>query len=238
MAELPEALSKFHKALHLFKENQIDAAAKVLEEVLAKNPNDQDALEALGVIYGKLDRLDDAVDFMKRLIKINPDHVMAHTNLSQFYMLKKMIQEAEVEQAESRRLSWKAELKAKKMTDSDIQKLGLEDEKAQAEGILKKIEQYKKVIEYDPKDVLGYFTLGTAYLQGKRYQEAADQFKKAVEVGPEHSPSYSGYGEALEVLGLKDEAIKIYTVGIPVADKKGDIIPLRKMENRLRHLTK
>ena len=234
---VPESLSRFHKALHLFKDNKFDEAAKVLEEVLAKNPNDQDALEALGVIYGKLNRLDDAVDLMKRLIKINPDHIMAHTNLSQFYMLKKMIQEAEVEQAESRRLSWKAELKAKKMSDTDIQKLSLEDEKTQAEGILRKIEQYKKVIEFDPKDVLGYFTLGTAYLQAKRFQEAADTFKKAVEVGPEHSPSYSGYGEALEALGLKDEAIKIYKAGVPVADKKGDIIPLRKMENRLRKLT-
>jgi len=236
--ETPEALSKFHKALHLFKENKFDEAAKVLEDVLAKDPNDQDALEALGVIYGKLDRLDEAVELMKRLIKINPDHIMAHTNLSQFYMLKKMIQEAEVEQAESRRLSWKAELKAKKISDADIQKMSLEDEKEQVEAILRKIEQYKKVIEFDPKDVLGYFTLGSAYLQGKRFQEAADTFKIAVKVGPDHSPSYSAYGEALEALGLKDEAIKIYKAGVPVADKKGDIIPLRKMENRLRHLTK
>ena len=235
---LPEGLSKFHEALHLFKENRFDAAAKVLEEVLVKSPNDQDALEALGVIYGKLNRLDEAIDLMNRLSKINLDHVMAHTNLSQFYMLKKMIQEAEHEQAEARRLSWKAELKAQKMSDTDIQKLSLEDEKSQAEAILRKIEQYKKVIEFDPKDVLGYFTLGTAYLQAKRFQEAADAFRKAVEVGPEHSPSYSAYGEALEALGLKDEAIKIYKAGVPVADKKGDIIPLRKMENRLRKLTK
>ncbi len=237
MTDLPEGLSKFHKALHLFKENKFDESAKVLEEVLAKNPNDQDALEALGVIYGKLDRLDDAIGLMKRLVKINPDHIMAHSNLSMFYMLKKMIQEAEVEQAEARRLSWKAELKAKKMSDSDIQKLSLEDEKTQAEAILRKIEQYKKVIEFDPKDVLGYFTLGTAFMQAKRYQEAADTFKKAVEVGPEHSPSYSGYGEALEALGKTQEAIQIYKAGVPVADKKGDIIPLRKMENRLRKLT-
>ena len=69
---LPEGLSKFHEALHLFKENRFDAAAKVLEEVLVKSPNDQDALEALGVIYGKLNRLDEAIDLMNGMLALYP----------------------------------------------------------------------------------------------------------------------------------------------------------------------
>ena len=230
----PKAL--YEEAIRLFKTNLFQEAAKFLEQAVSISPENPDFLEALGVIYGRLNRVDEAINLMKKLASIDPDHLMAHVNLSQFYARKGMIDEAEHEQAEARRLSWKAELRAKKVSDFEIEKISLEDEKTQVEAIERKIEQYKKVIEYDPKDVLGYFTLGAAYLQGKRYQEASEAFRKAVEVNPEHSPSYVGFGEALEGLGQKEEALQVYQKGIPVADRKGDMIPLRKMESRVRKL--
>ncbi len=235
MVNDPKAL--YHQAIELFKANQVEKSAELLEEALAIQSENPDILEALGVIYGKLNRLDEAIGLMKTLARVEPDSVMAHTNLSQFYVRKGMIPEAEQEQAEARRLSWKAELRAKKISDSEIEKITLEESKTEAALIQKKIEQYKKVIEYDPKDVLGYFSLGTVYLQARRFQEAAEAFQKAVEVGPDHSPSYVGFGEVLEALGKKEEAIQIYRRGIPVADQKGDIVPLRKMESRLRKLS-
>ena len=228
----------YQTALHLFKENRIEEAAKTLEQLLSEDPSHSDGLEALGVVYGKLNRLDEAMELMRRLAKVNPDSVMAHANLSQFYMRKGMIQEAEHEQAQARLMSWKAELKAKKLSDSEIEKISLEEAGRFQQGIEEKIEKYKKVIEYDPNDVLGYFTLGTAYLQGKRFLEAMQTLQKAIQVNSGHSPSYVGLGEALEALGMKEDALELYKKGITVADKKGDIIPLRKMENRLRTLLK
>ncbi len=231
---MPDIKILYQEAIRLFKSNQMEASARKLEEALHLAPQNPDVLEALGVIYGRLNRFDEAIELMKKLAGVDPDNVMAHTNLSQFYVRKGMIQEAEHEQAEARRLSWKADLRAKKVSDSDIEKLSLEDEPSKLAAIERKIEQYKKVIEFDPNDVLGYFTLGTAYTQGKRFSEAVAAFQKAIEVNPEHSPSYVGLGEAFEALNKKEDAIQIYKRGIPVADRRGDIVPLRKMESRLR----
>ncbi|PIQ84997.1 MAG: hypothetical protein COV74_10375 [Candidatus Omnitrophica bacterium CG11_big_fil_rev_8_21_14_0_20_45_26] len=232
-----DAHQLYQEALRLFKAYKYEESTHLLEESLTLEPRHANALEALGVIYGKLNRLDEAIQLMKRLAEIDPDHVMAHTNLSQFYVRKGMIQEAEAEQAEARRLSWKAELRAQNKTESEINALTQAEEEKEKESALRKIEQYRKVIDFDPNDVLGYFSLGSAYAQAKQFEDSMNAFKKAIEVDPKHSPSYVGLGEAFEALGKKEEALQIYKQGIPVADDRGDIVPLRKMENRVRKLT-
>ncbi len=233
---MPDVIGLYREALRLFQHNQIEQAANLLEQALSLDSSYQDALEALGVIYGQLNRFDEAIQLMKRLAELSPDHVMTHANLSRFYQRKGMLDEAEREQAEARRLSWKEELRAKKMSDADIEKLSAEDAIQQAGVLDSNLEHYPKVIEYDPKDVLGYFSLGTVYLQAKRYLDALQALQKAIEVNQDHSPSYAALGETLEALGQKEEAIGIYQAGIPVAEHRGDIIPLRKMENRLQKL--
>ena len=154
---------------------------------------------------------------------VNPNAVMAHTNLSRCYAAQGLIAEAEREQAEARRLTWKADLKAKR----------LEMPKPDLKG---RIERFKKVIDLDPADVLGYFSLGNAYLEAGLNREAADVFYQAVEVDPGHSSSYLGLGTALEALGDTAKARSAYEKGIRVADGRGDVMTQKKMESRLRGL--
>jgi tetratricopeptide (TPR) repeat protein len=226
----------YERALVLYKEDNLEEAARLMEELITKDPQHRDGLEALGVIYGKMKRFDEAIALMKRLAAMDPENIMAHANMSQFYMLKGMIAEAEREQAEARRLSWKAELRAKKVSDSEIRKKEEEEKEQARASVERRIEQYKQVIAYDPADVLGYFTLGSVYLQARRFTEASETLAKAIEADPAHSPSYAALGEALEHTGKLSEAAEVYRRGVRVADEKGDIIPLRKMEARLRKL--
>ena len=148
---------------------------------------------------------------------------MAHTNLSRCFVAKGMILEAEHEQAEARRLTWKAELKSKK---KDMPKIDYEEQ----------IARFKEVIDLDPADVLGYFSLGNAYLDSGRKREAMETFEKAVEVDPQHSSSYLGLGLSLESLGDLEKAKKIYARGIKVAEGRGDMMTQKKMESHLRRL--
>jgi len=225
----------YQEAITLFRDGNLDPAIIKLEEAIHLNPQFPDALEALGVLYSKANRLDDAIEAMKRLAKVVPNHIMAHTNLSRFYVQKGMILEAEQEQAEARRLSWKAELKSQKLAGTQS-KTPEEEAREQIKEIENRIERYKKVIQLDPKDVLGYFSLGSAYLEAKRLEDAQTLFQKAIEVDPKHSPSYFSLGLALESLGRKEDAVIIYQKGIPVADSRGDMIPLKKMQARLEML--
>ncbi|MBI4372346.1 MAG: tetratricopeptide repeat protein [Candidatus Omnitrophica bacterium] len=231
---MEEAERLYQEALALFRSGNLQQAIVRLEELLAADPEFPDALETLGVLYSKVERLDDAIQMMKRLTKLNPNHIMAHTNLSRFYVQKGMILEAEQEQAEARRLSWKEELRSQKGPGG---KSPAEAAQEQENQIQERVRRYQKVIELDPNDVLGYFSLGSAYLDGKSFGEARYAFEKAIEVDSNHSPSYFSLGLALESLGEKAQARQIYERGIQVADARGDMIPLRKMESRLKVLT-
>ncbi|HTL48629.1 MAG TPA: tetratricopeptide repeat protein [Verrucomicrobiae bacterium] len=213
----------YRDALEHYKHGRQEEALNGLRRVLELSPSHEDACEALSVILYNQQKYDDAAALLKQWISRHPDTVMAHTNLSRCYVAKGMIAEAEHEQAEARRLTWKAELKSKKAVmpkaDYDAQ-----------------IERYKKIIEFDPADVLGYFSLGTVYLECGRKREALDTFEKAVHVDPKHTASYLGLGQALESLGDVEKAKKIYRQGIQVAEASGDMMPQKKMESRIKAL--
>src|SRR5262249_25018210 len=70
-------------------------AVEKLREAIELDPFLENAYEVLGVILSKRDRLDEAIEIMKKLAAMNPDSVMAHANLSVFYMNKGLKEEAE-----------------------------------------------------------------------------------------------------------------------------------------------
>jgi len=85
-------------------------AVMLLEQAVALDPALADAWEALGVLHDRLGQLDAAIAATERLVALRPDEIMAHTNLSRFFMKKGMKEKAEEEQAKARLLGWKQEL--------------------------------------------------------------------------------------------------------------------------------
>ena len=213
----------YQDALQTYRAKQPDQAVQKLSQLLETATSFEDGYEALSVILYNEKRYDEAMTVLRKWIAVNPDAIMAHTNLSRCYVAKGMILEAEKEQGEARRLTWKVELKAKKR---EMPKIDYEEQ----------IGRFKQVIELDPADVLGYFSLGNTYLDAGKKREAFETFQKAVEVDPKHSASYYGLGLSLEDLGDFKKAETIYHAGIKVADERGDIMTQRKMESRLRAL--
>ena len=221
MTSSSELSHLYHEALKDYRENRLEEAGVKLSQILSLDSSHEDAYEAFSVILYNQKKYDEAIRLLEKWITVNPDAVMSHTNLSRCYVAKGMILEAEKEQAEARRLTWKAELKAKK---KDLPKIDYEEQ----------IGRFKEVIELDPADVLGYFSLGTAYLDSGRKREAMETFEKAIEVDPGHSSSYLGLGLALEELGDKKKAKEIFSRGIKIAEGHGDVMTQRKMESRIR----
>lgn len=215
---LPQA---YFAALDAYREGRTPEAIQTLQELAAAPSASDDIHEALSVILYNEKRYDESIAVLKRWVTVNPSTIMAHTNLSRCYVAKGMILEAEHEQAEARKLTWKAELKEKKLA---MPKVDYEE----------KIARYKQIIELDPSDVLGYFSLGTVYLEAGRKREAMDTFEKAVSVNPDHTASYDGLGQALEALGDLEKAALVYSRGIKVGEKQGDMMPQKRMESRLR----
>ncbi len=97
----------YEKALDLFGAGKFTEAEAELLKLVQAHPSYADAYEALGRVYYKLERIDDAIRWMTKLSELKPDYAMAHTNLSIFYMKKGMKDLAEEEKAKATVLSFK-----------------------------------------------------------------------------------------------------------------------------------
>ena len=228
------AHSLYEKALKLFAgsdpANAFEAVA-LLKEAIILNPTFEDAYEALGVILSKVDQIDEAIEWMQRLIGLNQDSVMAHANLSVFYLEKGDKDKAEEEKAES--MSLRMRLAAR---DAVKVKKTKEDEAKAVVEANERMAMFNQVLEIDPDDLLANYGIGTCYNALKQYDKAVSSLQKALSIKETHTQAYLELGLAYEGLGQKAEAAEAYTKGVAVASQKGDMTPLKEMQAGLARL--
>lgn len=228
------AQALYERALSHFQEDAHDedgAAIELLKKALALHPTHQDAYEALGVILNRHGRVDEAIRYMKVLAQLNPDCIMAHTNLSVFYVSKGMIEEAEQEKAQAALLEMKQTLEARK-----AEELAAEERRRIVEEARERIGMFKEVLELDPEDALATFGMGSAYMQLNDYESAVPYLQKATQLQQDYSAAFLNLGKCLEFLGQAGEARRAFRAGIEAATRKGDFMPMREMERRLKQL--
>ena len=220
------------KALILYKQqDDLDQPIALLRDAIELDPKNAAAYEALGVFLSKQNKLDEAIALMKRLVEIDPEEIMAHTNLSVYYMQQGRIEDAEREKGEATALQFEkaiAENMAKKKTQDRVQQDLAEREQ--------KISMFKQVLEIDPVDQVANFGLGSVYFDLERYNDALNPLQTVVQEYKDYSAAYVLLGKTMEKLSQTEEAIDIYRKGIAVASKKGDLMPLKEMQQKLNQL--
>ena len=220
------------KALKLYQnQDDLNQPVTLLREAIELDPKNATAYEALGVFLSKQNKLDEAIALMKRLVEINPEEIMAHSNLSVYYMQQGRIEDAEREKGEATALQFEkaiAENMAKKTTEDKVKQDLAEREQ--------KISMFKQVLEIDPVDQVANFGLGSVYHDLKRYEEALPPLQTVVKEYKDYSAAYVLLGKTMEKLSRQDEAIQTYREGIAVASKKGDLMPLKEMQQKLNQL--
>ncbi|MHC4994219.1 MAG: Fe(2+)-trafficking protein [Planctomycetota bacterium] len=77
----------------------------------------------------------------------------------------------------------------------------------------------------DPSNAMGWFSLGNAYLQAEREEEAARSYRKAIEQDETFSRAYQSLGQILVEVGANEQAADILTKGYEVAATRGDLMP-------------
>ncbi len=206
-----------------------DEAISKLRTALLLDSSLEDAYEALGVILSKENQLDEAVELMEALARINPDSIMAYANLSVFYLEQGGGKE-KAEEAKAQSMSIRMRLAAKEAMQEHQQK---EDTaKIEAEAIERKA-MFEQVIEIDSDDLFANNGLGNCYNILQQYQLAEPYLLKAIEIKPNHTVAYQELGRTYEGLGQIEKAIETFKRGIDVAAQKGDMTPLKAMQARL-----
>jgi len=97
-----------------------------------------------------------------------------------------------------------------------------------------RIQQFEQMVLADPENELGHFSLGRAYQDGQRFEDAVRCFNRVLEINPKMSKAYQLLGEALDQAARRDEAVEALTRGIRVAHELGDRMPLTEMADKLR----
>lgn len=230
-ADLAKVL--FDQALDLFtRQNDTEQAIERLEEALYLNPAYEDAFEALGVILSKHENaegyIDKAISVMEKLVALNPDSIMAHANLSVFYLEKGDKEKAEEEKAISMSIRMR-----------EAAKLAMQEkkEKEDKETLIKesqeRIKMFLQVLEIDADDLFANQGLGNCYNILGEYDKAEEYLQKAIAIKPNHTQCYEDLAAALAGQGKIKEAVSAYQKGIEVAAQKGDMQPLKRMKEKL-----
>lgn len=215
----------YDEALERFAGPEEAHAIPLLEEAIALDPQLADAYEVLGVILSRLGRIDEAIAVMQQLTEIAPEAPMAHTNLSRFFMLQGDKATAEHHMAEATRLDM---LRHSKAVDEAQQAAAKAAQQAQM------AEMFKEVIETeDPDDLVANYGLGKIYADQGQYADALPYLRKAVTIDRFYSAAWLQLGKTLEQTQALDEARETYRQGITAATQKGDLMPLKEMEQRL-----
>ena len=97
-----------------------------------------------------------------------------------------------------------------------------------------RIHKFEQMVAADPQNELGHFSLGKAYLDAGRFDEAARSLARVLEINAKMSKAYQLLGEAHDKNGYRDAAIGVMTRGVTIADQQGDRMPRDAMVRLLR----
>jgi tetratricopeptide (TPR) repeat protein len=99
-----------------------------------------------------------------------------------------------------------------------------------------RIAQWEKMAQDDPDNSMGWFSLGNAYKDADRFEDAAGALRKAIEIDPSLSRAYQVLAQVLLKLERHEEAAEKLTEGYRVAAERGDVMPQRAMGSLMNKL--
>lgn len=91
-----------------------------------------------------------------------------------------------------------------------------------------RIAQWEQMCREAPDD-MAFFSLGNAYKEADRLDDAEQAYAKAIEHNPQMSRAYHTRGQALMKLDRNDEAGQVLLTGYEVAAELGDVMPQKSI---------
>jgi Flp pilus assembly protein TadD len=101
---VPDARTLHRRAFAHLASDRLEEAVATWREALALDPGLAIAWNGLGTALARQGDLDGAIEAGRRLVELEPEDPLSHTNLSLLYVRKGMVPEAEAEKAIAMRL--------------------------------------------------------------------------------------------------------------------------------------
>jgi folate-binding protein YgfZ len=226
-----KAKEKYHEAIMKSQFHDNEAALNLLHEAQKLDPTFSDAYEVEGVIWGQMGEFEKAIHVMEKLLTVHPQSVMAHTNLSLFYMKQGKITEAEDHKTQATLATFQQ--LGQEAKQKEIQKKEWEAKKEKQEDRKK---MFMQVLEIDPEDTLALFGMADYHFENQDWEEAFKLIQKVLILDPQYTVAYPLKAKIEIKRKELDEAKKTLQAGITIAAKRGDLMPANEMQSMLLEL--
>lgn len=233
-------------ALQLHQRGALEGAAAAYRELLAEAPDDADALNLLGVIEGQKANLDAALELVRRALRSNPRHALAHTNHAQICLKLGSPAEALESARQALRLEPRliealhneaAALKAmgrpQEALESCERAIALQP--ADADALMRRgylllelrraeaaLESFERVRRLRPQDGEPLRALGRTLRELNHFAEARRSYEQALQLNPADAEAHSGCGLVLLSLGFAAAALESYDRALQLGLKEAD----------------
>ena len=209
----------FSLAIKNHKENNIEVAKDLYNQVLELDSTFVGALNNLGIIFQSLDDIQKAKNYFEKAITIKSDYAEAHQNLG--FMFVKLDDNQKAKNCFERAITIKPDyIEAYNNLGSTLYRLGYAQEA---------IDCYEKAITINPNNVALYSNYGVTLQALGKYEEAIDCYKKAIKINPNDAAVYNNYGTVLKSLGDSLKAISSFEKAIEIDPNYLD--PLKNVSN-------
>ena len=203
--ESSPALPEAHLALGVVALGQGRSAdaAEELAKAQELAPGNDDVSRRIAAAYDALGREDDAEAMYKRAAALRPSYWRHVNDLGAFYLHRGRIEEAKAQFREAIRLSPDRHTGYANLAGAHL----LAGEIEQAEPLL------QATIRIRPSDS-AHNNLGFVYYSTGRYEDAVEQYEKAIELAPEDAMYRGNLGDAYRQLGRREDADRHYASAI------------------------
>jgi predicted O-linked N-acetylglucosamine transferase (SPINDLY family) len=175
-------------------------AETIYRQILARDPQQPDALHLLGVLAHQTGQYQTAFDLIRQSLALRPDCIDAYSNLG--LVLKSQGKLADAIDCYRHALTLAPDYPELHYNLAVMLKTAGQLEEA--------IASYRRALTLRPSYPDALNNLSIALLELARYGEAIDYCRRAIEIDPDHPAAHNNLGNALKHLGRLDEAIDAY----------------------------
>jgi protein O-GlcNAc transferase len=162
-------------------------AERIYRDILARQPDQADALYLLGVLIGQGGRLEESLELIRRTIRINPNFAEAHNDLGTALAKNKQLEEAIA--------GFRNAIRLKPDFAEAHFNLGVA---LQGTGQLSQaMAAFHEAIRFKPGFAEAHYNLANALKEHERLDEAIASYGQAIRLKPDFADAHHNLGSAL-----------------------------------------
>lgn len=193
-------MGRYYRNAYIFSDKgKIDEAIREYENVLKNNPDDKEALLALGACYFVKGDKEKASLAYERLYAMDPDSEEITLKLESIYKLL----------GDKGKIVHLSERMHARNPENTIIAFKLANLYREAGERDKALPIYEELVKVNPKHTISLFNIGIIHYEKGDKERAIQLFEEILKINPRHGDALSNLGVIRYELGDKEEAIRL-----------------------------